>query len=148
MLSDKKLILLIFILLIILIVPMYVLSQKESGEEKLLHEQGVETFATVLNVHYSKTTKRSSRNYYMDVAFFSLDSNQSNSKKVESPTSSQHPVDVILSKMKLDVSPSANYSTATIPIQGITAGKYKKNDKVKIIYLPKNPQVLRLKEEI
>lgn len=148
MLSDKKITLLIVVLLIILIVPMYVLSKKESGEEKLLHDQGVETYATVLNVHYSKTSKKASKNYYMEVAFFSTDSNKSKSEIEETSIITKHPIDTILSKMRINVSPYGNYCTATIPIQGISAGKYKKNDKVKIIYLPNNPKTLRLKEEL
>lgn len=148
LMSDRNLTIMIIILLIILIAPMYVLSQKESREEQLLKDEGLETLATVLNVHYSKTSKKATRNYYMEVAFFSNDSNKNKSEIEENKSIAEHPIDTILSKMRTDVSPIGQLNTVTIPIQGISAGKYKKNDKVKIIYLPQNPKVLRLKEEI
>jgi|GEM_PF-4352064 len=127
------------------------LAQKESNEKKLLLQKGVRGDAWVMDVYGRKTSKKSSINYYMTVALFA-DTSVNRAVTIDTAVSKAangpDMVDKLFNKMHASDKPMGDYRTITIPVSGVIAKKYKVDDKVKVIYLPQDPSVIKLQEEM
>lgn len=127
------------------------LAQKESKEKKLLLQKGIRGEAWVMDVYGRKTSKRSSINYYMTVALFTdtiKTSAVTTDTAVSKAANGPDIVDKLFNKMHASDKPMGDYRTITIPVSSVIAQKYKVDDKVKVIYLPEDPSVMKLQEEI
>jgi len=127
------------------------LAQKESKEKKLLLQKGIRGEAWVMDVYGRKTSKKSSINYYMTVALFADTSgNKSVTSDTAVSTAANGPdmVDKLFNKMHASDKPMGDYRTITIPVSSVIAQKYKVDNKVKVIYLPEDPSVMKLQEQI
>jgi hypothetical protein len=127
----------------------FYLWQKESKEEKLLEEKGVLGEAWVLNLTSSKTSRKASANYYMEVAFFADTASKPIAKDTIRRTS-KNADDIVKSigKITEDITrPLGNYQTLKIPINLNDYNKYHINDKVKIKYVKDDPTIIKLIRE-
>lgn len=121
-----------------------ILYLKNSNQEELLDEKGVTTSAWVINLDYKKTSKKSTPNFYMEVAFFSDTTQKLPILKDTSANLNAGPVDAILEKMKINSAPQGDYITSSIEISQSSYQNYKINDVVKIVYLKEDPKIIRL----
>ena len=127
------------------------LANKESNEKKLLLQKGKRGEAWVMDVYGRKVSKKSSINYYITVALFT---DTAGTKTVTTDTavstaaSGPDMVDKLFNKMHAGDKPMGDYRTLTLPVSRVIAKKYKVDDKVKVIYLPEDPSVIKLQEEV
>lgn len=128
----------------------FYLYKKESKEKAMLLQKGIRGEAWVMDIYGRKVSKKSHINYYMTVALFTdtagnktVTADTAVSKAANGPDM----VDKLFNKMHAGDKPIGNYHTATIPVSSVIAKKYKVDDKVKVIYLPQDPSVIKLQEE-
>lgn len=127
------------------------LAQKESAEKKLLLQKGIRGEAWVMDVYGRKISKKSSIKYYMTVALFadtSVNRTVTIDTAVSKAANGPDMVDKLFNKMHASDKPMGDYRTITVPVSAVIAKKYKVDDKVKVIYLPQDPSVIKLREEI
>ena len=123
--------------------------QKETDEEKLLYENGVEAEAWVTNLYSRKVGKRSRPNYYMEVAFFTDGKPALHLYDKQSSKDIKTSDELVASLAKQTQSlskPLGDYETQIIPLRSYEVyKKYKLNDKVSIVFLKEDPSVIRIK---
>ncbi len=130
------------------------LSYREASAKKRLLEKGMHSTGWVLELKEYRSKKRksfSSSNYYMEVAFFA-DTAAEKTKAAETAVSKAKNgpdlVDKLFNKPETERSPMGQYQTISIPISKIKYQKYRVDDKVKIVYLPEDPAVVVLEEDL
>lgn len=129
----------------------FYLYKKESKEKAMLLQKGIRGEAWVMDLYGRKTSRKSSPNYYMTVAFFA---DTAAIKPVTTDTAVSEAkngpdmVDRLFNKIHAGDRPAGNYQTLTIAISSVEYNKYKKDDKVKIIYLKDDLTVVKLLEQI
>lgn len=127
------------------------LWQKESKEEKLLQENGIEAEAWVTNLYSRKVSKRATPNYYMEIAFFTDGKpapNFENEPSKEIPKTSDELIAALAKQTESLHIPLGDYETQIIPLGNYDIYKtYKLNDKIKILFLKENPTVLKIKND-
>jgi hypothetical protein len=140
----------LIVLLAIALVFFY-LYKKESKEKAMLLQKGIRGEAWVIDLYGRKTSRKSSPNYYMTVAFFAdtasikpVITDTAVSKAKNGPDM----VDRLFNKIHAGDRPAGNYQTLTIAISSVEYNKYKKDDKVKIIYLKDDLTVVKLLEQV
>jgi hypothetical protein len=147
----KKIYLLCVALIVFIAAVFYYIWQKEAKENALLLDRGVRGDAWVLDIYGRKTTKKSSPNYYMSVAFFadtSITIPVAKDTAILQAKNGADLVDKIFNQMHKSDKPIGNYQTLTIALSKVEAEKYKKDDKVKIVYLKEDPTVVKLLEQV
>lgn len=129
----------------------FYLYKKESKEKAMLLQKGIRGEAWVMDLYGRKTSRKSSPNYYMTVAFFAdtaaikpVITDMAVSKAKNGPDM----VDRLFNKIHAGDRPAGNYQTLTIAISSVEYNKYKKDDKVKIIYLKDDLTVVKLLEQV
>lgn len=144
--ADKFLVHTLFLIVVCVAGVFFYLWKKELNEQRLLHKNGIETHATVLSLYQTKTSKRASPNYYMEVGFFANSETESNIVKPNKTSKNRDELIVNIASLTQDLSkPLGNYVTQIIPLPNYEV--YKKhtvNNKVKIRFLKNNPNIIRL----
>jgi hypothetical protein len=140
----------LIVLLAIALVFFY-LYKKESKEKAMLLQKGIRGEVWVMDLYGRKTSRKSSPNYYMTVAFFAdtaaikpVITDTAVSKAKNGPDM----VDRLFNKIHAGDRPGGNYQTLKIAISSVEYNKYKKDDKVKIIYLKDDLTVVKLLEQV
>jgi hypothetical protein len=133
----------------------YFLWSKEAGEKKLLAEKGIKGEAWVLRLYEQKGTSKKNKHrtyqHFMEVAFFA---DTAAAKPVTKDTAVSKAkngtdlVDKLFNKMEAETKPFGVYQTLSIPISRVAFKKYNKDDKVKIVYLKEDLNVVKLEEEL
>lgn len=128
----------------------FFLWQRESKEEQLLQENGIETEAWVTRLYQSKRSKKARPIYYMDIAFFK-DTLKHNMPAITEPVN-QIPktgdelVATLAKQTESLQQPLGDYETQTITLPSYEIFKtYAINDRVKIVFLKEDPSIIRLK---
>jgi hypothetical protein len=125
----------------------FILWQKESKEAKLLNEKGIIGDAWVKNLSVSKASRKSSSNYFMEVAFFADTIASANNKNDSVATSPKNSDELIKSIAKIGEAATkqiGDYKTAQIPINYKEYLEYHINDKIKIKYVKDDPTIAKL----
>lgn len=143
--ADKFLVHTLFLSVVCVAGVFFYLWKKELNEQRLLQKNGIETHATVLSLYQTKTSKRASPNYYMEVGFFTNSETESNIVKPNKTSKNRDELIVNIASLTQDLSkPLGNYVTQIIPLPNYEV--YKKhtvNNKVKIRFLKNNPNIIQ-----
>lgn len=143
--ADKFLVHTLFLIVVCVAGVFFYLWKKELNEQRLLQKNGIETHATVLSLYQTKTSKRASPNYYMEVGFFANSETESNIVKPNKTSKNRDELIVNIASLTQDLSkPLGNYVTQIIPLPNYEF--YKKhtiNNKVKIRFLKNNPNIIQ-----
>ncbi len=144
--ADKFLVHTLFLIIVCVAGVFFYLWKKELNEQRLLQKNGIETHATVLNLYQTKTSKRASPNYYMEVGFFTNSETESNIVKPNKTSKNRDELIVNIASLTQDLSkPLGNYVTQIIPLPNYEFHKkHTINNKVKIRFLKNNPNIIRL----
>lgn len=118
---------------------------REKKQDELLNERGIAANAWITNLRHSKASKKSSSLYYMEVMFFSDAGKIVNDSLKAINPNMFFEVDQILKNMRVDIEPFGDYITSTIPISYQEYSHYKVNDRVEVVYLKEDPEVIRLR---
>lgn len=120
-----------------------------NGDLDQLRSHGQTTSATVLSKRETSALKAKNRHFSLGVGFFAQDSAEI--------AKAAHQNDVLKDTTKSmadrinDWQPGSaigEYTTVDIDVSKPIYDKYKDGDKVEIVYLPSDPKVVRLKEQL
>lgn len=128
----------------------FFLWQRESKEERLLQENGIETEAWVTRLYQSKSSKKARPIYYMDIAFFKDTLKHDMPAVIEPAHQTPKTGDELVAALAKQTGslhqPLGDYETQTITLPNYEVYKtYGINDKVKIVFLKDDPSIIRLK---
>lgn len=128
----------------------FFLWQRESNQEQLLQENGIETEAWVTRLYQSKSSKKARPIYYMDIAFFKDTLKHDMPTVTESANQTPKTGDELVAALAKQTEslhqPLGDYETQTITIPNYEVYKtYAVNDRVKIVFLKEDPSIIRLK---
>jgi hypothetical protein len=132
----------------------YFLWSREAKQKELLAEKGIKGEAWVLRLYEQKGTgKNKYRNYqhFMEVAFFADTAAAKAITKdtaVSKAKNGSDLVDKLFNKMEAETKPLGVYQTLSIPVSPGSFKNYNKDDKVKIVYLKEDLNVVMLEEEL
>lgn len=130
------------------------LGYREASAKKRLLENGIHSTGWVLQLKEYRSKKKksfSSSNYYMEVAFFADTAAVKaaiSDTAVSKAKNGADLVDKLFNKLEAERKPMGQYQTISIPISKIKYQKYRVDDKVKIVYLPEDPAVVMLEEDL
>lgn len=146
-LSKKtKLIIIVYSLLGLLIGAFVIGFYIEKDNTQELLEKGERAEASVVELYEQVTGKRKNKTYryYMDVAFFT------NVEKVKVLPKSDNIVDKIaaISEEAVANAKLGDYQSMRLTISKVSYQKYRKGDKVKVVYMKEEPTEARLLSEI
>jgi Protein of unknown function (DUF3592) len=146
-LSKKtKLIIIVYSLLGLLIGAFVIGFYIEKDNNQELLEKGERAEASVVELYEQVTGTRKSKTYryYMDVAFFT------NVEKVKVLPNSDNIVDKIaaISEEAVANAKLGDYQSMRLTISKVSYQKYRKGDKVKVVYMKEEPTEARLLSEI
>lgn len=146
-LSKKtKLIIIVYSLLGLLIGAFVIGFYIEKDNNQELLEKGERAEASVVELYEQVTGTRKNKTYryYMDVAFFT------NVEKVKVLPNSDNIVDKIaaISEEAVANAKLGDFQSMRLTISKVSYQKYRKGDKVKVVYMKEEPTEARLLSEI
>lgn len=144
--KKTKLIIIVYSLLGLLIGVFVIGFYIEKDNNQELLEKGERAEASVVELYEQVTGTRKSKTYryYMDVAFFT------NVEKVKVLPKSDNIVDKIaaISEEAVANAKLGDYQSMRLTISKVSYQKYRKGDKVKVVYMKEEPTEARLLSEI
>jgi hypothetical protein len=146
-LSKKTKLIIIVYSLLGLMIGVFAIGVYLNGENsKELFEKGIRAEATVTDIYESISGTRKSKNYryYMDVIFFT------NVEKVKVQPKSDNIVDKVaaISEEAIANAKLGDFKSTRIEINRMSYEKYRKGDKVTVVYLKGEEVDARLLQEV
>jgi hypothetical protein len=146
-LSKKTKLIIIVYSLLGLMIGVFAIGVYLNGENsKELFEKGIRAEATVTDIYESISGTRKSKNYryYMDVIFFT------NVEKVKVQPKSDNIVDKVaaISEEAIANAKLGDFKSTRIEINRMSYEKYRKGDKVTVVYLKGEEADARLLQEV
>jgi len=122
---------------------------RESNKQKALNERGITANAWIINLYETKAGRKSTPNYYMEVAFFADTTKKISSIATDTISKNKSASDKLLESLAKQTQslgqPSGDFETQTINIGSYQIYKgYKTNDKIRVQFLPEDHSVIRL----
>ncbi|HEX2900201.1 MAG TPA: DUF3592 domain-containing protein [Bacteroidia bacterium] len=121
-----------------------------NGDLDLLRTKGQPTEATVVSKRETTALKAKNRHHSLQVSFFAQDSAEI--------AQDAHPDDVLkdttmsmadrIEKWQPGGGAIGDYTSVEIEVSRPIFNKYKEGDRVQIVYLPSDPNIVRLKEQL
>lgn len=146
---NRKVKIALYVTAVLILLGMGAIILKVRLDIRTLLANGIRTEASVLDLKYENRGRRRSKDYYMTIGIF-LDNRATPPAAPTPPPATagiDAKLDAIFAKAAADRH-QGDYDSLTVSISSATYHKYKRGDRVRVVYLRDDPESVRVLEEI